>query len=88
MMSSVVYLSFPTSNHNRGSSGMGWEPVVYLSFPTSNHNFQLFGNVIYVLYIFLFLHQTTTHGSLHYGFGQLYIFLFLHQTTTILSIQC
>ena len=35
----VVYLSFPTSNHNFvGDLGL-LATVVYLSFPTSNHNY-------------------------------------------------
>ena len=34
--------------------------VVYLSFPTSNHNMQGVANGSPVLYIFRFLHQTTT----------------------------
>ena len=34
--------------------------VVYLSFPTSNHNQQVVRLVLGVLYIFRFLHQTTT----------------------------
>ena len=34
--------------------------VVYLSLPTSNHNPGLFGLLMPVLYIFRFLHQTTT----------------------------
>ena len=35
--------------------------VVYLSFPTSNHNFNRFNHPFKKLYIFRFLHQTTTH---------------------------
>ena len=34
--------------------------VVYLLIPTSNHNFNFFELIIYQLYIFWFLHQTTT----------------------------
>ena len=123
--SSVVYLSFPTSNHNKMSekSNKTWlyifrflhqtttflhdgemfcscisfvsyikpqpcndtakhKHVVYLSFPTSNHNSRLISVSVTVLYIFRFLHQTTTN---HYDYEfalQLYIFRFLHQTTT------
>ena len=36
----VVYRSFPTSNHNDGSVFLGDFLVVYRSFPTSNHNRQ------------------------------------------------
>ena len=56
--------------------------VVYLYIPTSNHN----GLGLYVhnerLYIFIFLHQTTTIDSLKCDATSLYIFIFLHQTTT------
>ena len=34
----VVYLSFPTSNHNLPTRAKNLPTVVYLSFPTSNHN--------------------------------------------------
>ena len=34
----VVYLSFPTSNHNLWPTNTAHWQVVYLSFPTSNHN--------------------------------------------------
>ena len=57
--------------------------VVYLSFPTSNHNSIIFVLYHTALYIFRFLHQTTTgqhKQQVHIG---LYIFRFLHQTTTI-----
>ena len=56
--------------------------VVYLLIPTSNHNP---GNIILfanVLYIFWFLHQTTTKLILGKSNMRLYIFWFLHQTTT------
>ena len=99
----VVYLSFPTSNHNLlreahqfavlyifrflhqtttwtdetiyvpccisfvsyikpqpGAQCLPLFPVVYLSFPTSNHNCLLPEKVAGMLYIFRFLHQTTT----------------------------
>ena len=35
-----------------------------------------------MLYIFIFLHQTTTIDSLKCDANRLYIFIFLHQTTT------
>ena len=41
-------------------------PVVYLSFPTSNHNLRCKDNKLFVLYIFRFLHQTTTNLSVLY----------------------
>ena len=61
----VVYLSFPTSNHNTRLRYRRLRTVVYLSFPTSNHNFR--GEDVYfvVLYIFRFLHQTTTLLTIH-----------------------
>ena len=105
--SAVVYLSFPTSNHNvlvKGESVdklyifrflhqtttvkiiflflnccisfvsyikpqlfvcvQKYAAVVYLSFPTSNHNEVWVLNKTSSLYIFRFLHQTTTHS--HY----------------------
>ena len=57
--------------------------VVYRTIPTSNHN--LTSNELFccVLYIVLFLHQTTTAFALSNIAQGLYIVLFLHQTTTI-----
>ena len=57
----VVYLLIPTSNHNSIPVFRNIMLVVYLLIPTSNHNYcpRLFD--YYVLYIFWFLHQTTTH---------------------------
>ena len=40
------------------------------------------------LYIFWFLHQTTTYLLAQFGGQALYIFWFLHQTTTLLLILC
>ena len=59
----VVYLSFSTSNHNyfAGVLRICW--VVYLSFSTSNHNFRVEFLRITALYIFHFLHQTTTASA-------------------------
>ena len=57
--------------------------VVYLLIPTSNHNFFLFGFFLLELYIFWFLHQTTTCRWALSQDPWLYIFWFLHQTTTI-----
>ena len=39
---------------------LGRHAVVYLLIPTSNHNFCLLCACYYMLYIFWFLHQTTT----------------------------
>ena len=57
-------------------------PVVYLLIPTSNHNYAGKGIGFGKLYIFWFLHQTTTLRFLVSFFVRLYIFWFLHQTTT------
>ena len=56
----VVYLLIPTSNHNRDCRGYIRLCVVYLLIPTSNHNVLCVGVVVEGLYIFWFLHQTTT----------------------------
>ena len=58
------------------------ESVVYLLIPTSNHNSSLACKFAYLLYIFWFLHQTTTDGTVVHFCKELYIFWFLHQTTT------
>ena len=57
--------------------------VVYLLIPTSNHNLWYVSDYTHLLYIFWFLHQTTTLLSLLFKYDLLYIFWFLHQTTTI-----
>ena len=57
--------------------------VVYLLIPTSNHNR---GRIVLnkmLLYIFWFLHQTTTIVMSAVFSALLYIFWFLHQTTTL-----
>ena len=85
----VVYLLFSTSNHNSFFQYRTRKGVVYLLFSTSNHNahgrlFYFFG-----LYIFCFLHQTTTLLLMEIKNLRLYIFCFLHQTTTTIpSIRC
>ena len=56
--------------------------VVYRTIPTSNHNLMASGDTKCLLYIVLFLHQTTTLGRLTEIKRWLYIILFLHQTTT------
>ena len=56
--------------------------VVYLYIPTSNHNFQCLWRYFEQLYIFIFLHQTTTNSMSMSSQVELYIFIFLHQTTT------
>ena len=56
--------------------------VVYLLIPTSNHNNTKIENLEKSLYIFWFLHQTTTVCRTVLSTLLLYIFWFLHQTTT------
>ena len=58
----VVYLLIPTSNHNPTMSVMCSIRVVYLLIPTSNHNRLHVLPMSGLLYIFWFLHQTTTQG--------------------------
>ena len=78
----VVYLLIPTSNHNSLPACALKRLVVYLLIPTSNHNHGKTTVLIQELYIFWFLHQTTTCSVLIILTVQLYIFWFLHQTTT------
>ena len=56
--------------------------VVYLLIPTSNHNHRARLVNVRKLYIFWFLHQTTTIAMSKSEPCALYIFWFLHQTTT------
>ena len=56
----VVYLYIPTSNHNLQNFCRCLDMVVYLYIPTSNHNWLNPRFEVQVLYIFIFLHQTTT----------------------------
>ena len=78
----VVYLLIPTSNHNSELSVFLYLIVVYLLIPTSNHNWGLWVSSSSALYIFWFLHQTTTYYPGLLVYPLLYIFWFLHQTTT------
>ena len=56
----VVYLFFSTSNHNYKLFLAQAHQVVYLFFSTSNHNYSRCKYRLLTLYIFSFLHQTTT----------------------------
>ncbi len=79
----VVYLWFPTSNHNRRAFGTSRFPVVYLWFPTSNHNFtQTLNKDVRVVYLWF---PTSNHNAWRniHRIASLYIFGFLHQTTTV-----
>ena len=61
--------------------------VVYLLIPTSNHNVGAQLNKYSLLYIFWFLHQTTTMYVVPLPVYTLYIFWFLHQTTTVTALK-
>ena len=61
--------------------------VVYLLIPTSNHNLAVTLGSAWALYIFWFLHQTTTSSKYKARMIMLYIFWFLHQTTTVLIMM-
>ena len=82
LLTVVVYLLIPTSNHNIKSIQSRNRIVVYLLIPTSNHNTANTQLGVEGLYIFWFLHQTTTTTLFLYSVSVLYIFWFLHQTTT------
>ena len=83
MSSSICCISF--DSYIKPQRKRGWRctwRVVYLLIPTSNHNCWWMVSALLLLYIFWFLHQTTTvRASLHIKLT-LYIFWFLHQTTT------
>ena len=61
-LENVVYLLIPTSNHNLLWFFDFWSKVVYLLIPTSNHNSRCVCHLLAMLYIFWFLHQTTTES--------------------------
>ena len=61
--------------------------VVYHLVPTSNHNLNSLHTLLYMLFIILFLHQTTTWTDDDAQDLALFIILFLHQTTTITSFK-
>ena len=63
----VVYLLIPTSNHNLMLKQKRFYFVVYLLIPTSNHNSVEYVKIVRLLYIFWFLHQTTTWGCSNYA---------------------
>ena len=71
----VVYLLIPTSNHNFSATNEGWPLVVYLLIPTSNHNLNLLQNNKIKLYIFWFLHQTTTKRALSQNPAVVYLLI-------------
>ena len=80
----VVYVSFPTSNHNPYDdylSSIKLYMSLFLHQTTTMRNKDLWRTV---LYMSLFLHQTTTIEVNSSGAVVLYMSLFLHQTTTML----
>ena len=85
LLKTVVYRSFPTSNHNTPYSDVCKRLVVYRSFPTSNHNACAFHlastRVVYRSF------PTSNHNVnvLICDIHMLYIVRFLHQTTTVLQ---
>ena len=64
LLHDVVYLLIPTSNHNQLETLVTAVGVVYLLIPTSNHNHTSLCVSVPALYIFWFLHQTTTPPQL------------------------
>ena len=76
----ISFDSYIKPQHSNTKSG-GFL-VVYLLIPTSNHNSHGFSPSTVPLYIFWFLHQTTTICCIIVYIFLLYIFWFLHQTTT------
>ena len=60
----VVYHLVPTSNHNYAAFLRILCAVVYHLVPTSNHNIWSRLISVYLLFIILFLHQTTTGMNL------------------------
>ena len=77
-----VYLSIPTSNHNRFNNNnpqLGVFIYLFLHQTTTlvpPKSWQI------GVFIYLFLHQTTTCGSKLWRSPMVFIYLFLHQTTT------
>ena len=65
MIDNVVYLLIPTSNHNLYFCTKVLRYVVYLLIPTSNHNLFMMRFFCIWLYIFWFLHQTTTYACFY-----------------------
>ena len=66
--SCISFVSYIKPQRRRIQQHHHW--VVYLSFPTSNHNSSLFGLEDNKLYIFRFLHQTTTASNIYSFFSR------------------
>ena len=89
----VVYLYIPTSNHNVLRHYLSQRSVVYLYIPTSNHNRASSSYYNKLLYIFIFLHQTTTSTPVWSALGgciSLYSYIKPQPTTLhlFLTIGC
>ena len=78
----VVPYSVSTSNHNDERSVMMRSRVVPYSVSTSNHNCKTLRCNLNMLFLILFLHQTTTRPMRLGAHLWLFLILFLHQTTT------
>ena len=66
-VATVVCYFVPTSNHNQIDKDTARYNVVCYFVPTSNHNIQLDLTLALVLYVILFLHQTTTYAQSNSG---------------------
>ena len=84
LISCISFDSYIKPQQSRADSN--FPSVVYLLIPTSNHNSQIERKPMSELYIFWFLHQTTTPEIGTNPKSVLYIFWFLHQTTTCLHL--
>ena len=62
--------------------GTLFNAVVSLYIPTSNHNLPICTMLSSALFLYIFLHQTTTHHYRLPSQHQLFLYIFLHQTTT------
>ena len=83
---SIVSYRLSTSNHNRTQETRGNIQIVSYRLSTSNHNMQKQSSMWDLLYLIVFLHQTTTGGVITYLCIKLYLIVFLHQTTTAVMV--
>ena len=82
MFFSVVYRSFPTSNHNAVRALYVSNELYIVRFLHQTTTYKAYAKSETGLYIVRFLHQTTTVFVLVASGFSLYIVRFLHQTTT------
>ena len=83
ILRSVVYRSFPTSNHNSATSFNTDAALYIVRFLHQTTTSYCTLPTDFLLYIVRFLHQTTTVITSNPNLELLYIVRFLHQTTTI-----